>query len=577
MRARGSDGALEVGATAGSYVTLLGMTMSRDECENLLGFAVHRQDHTANTDGYLMGQKAFRSLTNGRFKPPYSSEKHPLQGFQWADYTATPGHEYTYTVSALKGDVAAPTSAAQVSLQVRTEHPRDGAHDIYFNRGAAASQQYAEEFKNQSPDDVGPRAFKWLSRGLYEALVDFVSSVDQDTALRICAYEFSYGPLLDEIAAAVDKGADVQIIYDHRDPGIFEDSDRELAARGLTGIAHPRATSPSYISHNKFIVKLINGVPRSVWTGGTNFSKSGIFGHSNVAHVVEDDTIAANYLQYWLALLDDPANAQLFPQVEDMSPLPDGEPPVGTIALFSPRRDLTALQWYAARASAASDALFMTFAFGMNATFQDVYETATAPLRFALMESLVNRSLKGKARRDAEARMQELRNMPENTFAVGSLIKANALEGWLMEKRSSLTKNVHYVHNKFMLIDPLSSDPVVVNGSANFSDASTRRNDENMLVVRGDSRVADVFITEFMRMYRHHAFRESQQFGNRARQLGRQLVRVVRQPQHFRALARREGRWLIEPTDPQWPWWPKYFEDASQSARRTYFAHPFVI
>jgi phosphatidylserine/phosphatidylglycerophosphate/cardiolipin synthase-like enzyme len=37
-----------------------------------------------------------------------------------------------------------------------------------------------------------------------------------------------------------------------------------------------------------------------------------------------------------------------------------------------------------------------------------------------------------------------------------------------------------------MLIDPLSADPIVVNGSANFGQASTRRNDENMLVVRAD-------------------------------------------------------------------------------------------
>jgi phosphatidylserine/phosphatidylglycerophosphate/cardiolipin synthase-like enzyme len=37
-----------------------------------------------------------------------------------------------------------------------------------------------------------------------------------------------------------------------------------------------------------------------------------------------------------------------------------------------------------------------------------------------------------------------------------------------------------------MLVDVLSSNPLVVSGSANFSDASTTRNDENMLLIQGN-------------------------------------------------------------------------------------------
>jgi phosphatidylserine/phosphatidylglycerophosphate/cardiolipin synthase-like enzyme len=58
-----------------------------------------------------------------------------------------------------------------------------------------------------------------------------------------------------------------------------------------------------------------------------------------------------------------------------------------------------------------------------------------------------------------------------------------------------------------MLIDPLGDDPIVITGSANFSDASTTDNDENMLVIRGDTRVADVYVGEFMRLWWHHNFR----------------------------------------------------------------------
>ena len=56
-------------------------------------------------------------------------------------------------------------------------------------------------------------------------------------------------------------------------------------------------------------------------------------------------------------------------------------------------------------------------------------------------------------------------------------------------------------------MDPLSRDPIVVTGSANFSDDSTNDNDENMLIIRGEQRVADIYFTEFNRLFNHYYFR----------------------------------------------------------------------
>jgi len=58
-----------------------------------------------------------------------------------------------------------------------------------------------------------------------------------------------------------------------------------------------------------------------------------------------------------------------------------------------------------------------------------------------------------------------------------------------------------------MLIDPLSDEPTVITGSANFSEPSTDENDENMLVISGDKRVADIYLGEFMRVFTHFYFR----------------------------------------------------------------------
>jgi phosphatidylserine/phosphatidylglycerophosphate/cardiolipin synthase-like enzyme len=393
-----------------------------------------------------------------------------------------------------------------------TEAPESGAHDIYFNRGVAASQAYERRFGDRRPKEVPNRkAYEWLSRGLNEAMEDFIRSCQPGRhALRIAAYEFNYGRFLELIKDTIEAGVDIEIIYDARRKHPKESNREAVDEIGLEAVCKERTLPKSYISHNKFMVKLDNGHPVSVWTGGTNFSEGGIFGHSNVAHVVEEVEIAQLYFDYWnaLAAVPEPDSWTLKDNVETLTPLPAGQPTAGTTVLFSPRSDLKALLWYADLAKSAQEGLLMTFAFGMNDIFKEVYQNGAAPFRMALMEK-ITRSMRAGPERDAEEqKIWDLRKMPENTFAIGGLIKTNEIDGWVKEHLSNLNSHVRFVHNKFMLIDPLSDDPIVVGGSANFSDASTRRNDENMLIVRGNTRVADIYLGEFMRLYTHHAFRE---------------------------------------------------------------------
>jgi phosphatidylserine/phosphatidylglycerophosphate/cardiolipin synthase-like enzyme len=88
-------------------------------------------------------------------------------------------------------------------------------------------------------------------------------------------------------------------------------------------------------------------------------------------------------------------------------------------------------------------------------------------------------------------------------FAAGSYLGAGWLANFLGERDNPLNRN-DYIHTKFLLVDPLSDDPLVVAGSANFSNPSERINDENMLVIPGDTRVADIYFGEVMRIFDHH-------------------------------------------------------------------------
>ena len=524
MRIRKSSQKLTAQAIAGSHVVMLGMNLKKADCEGHMGFAIHRTDHDGEEAHWMEGMKTFEATDPG-FLPgsKYPTNEHPIQGFTWSDFTAKPGRTYTYRVQALTGTPSTLTPFDEVELKVTTESEAAGNHDVFFNRGAAASQEFARRFGNVRPDESNPDdpRWAWLSRGAYEAIEAFVGrAADSSWSVRVSAYEFRLKSFAQALRAAHQRGADVKILYDacNNPPDsngkVFPRDDNRATAQSvhIKSLCEDRITRADVkkppISHHKFIVLLKNGAPQAVLTGSTNFSLGGVYGQTNVVHIVDDANVAAAYHQCWNLIVDNPDHQTLRTDLSAMNQLPTGKPPVGAITIFSPQQTLAALDWYAQRAMETQGALFMTFAFGINKVFLNVYDNGTAMLRYALLDKLLGPGIPKAKKPAAEKEMLRLRRKKENRFAVGNRLATNKFDRWVKETLTGLNTHVQFIHTKFMLIDPLSEDSIVVTGSANFSDASTTGNDENMLVIRGNKRVADIYVGEYMRLWNHYAFRE---------------------------------------------------------------------
>ncbi len=523
MRDRKTQGDLSVHAIAGTYVVLLGINV-RDGSpilSGLLGFAIHKTNGTTGKQGWLPGLKTFRASAPGHAASQLSSSRdQPFQAFLWGDYAAQAGDAYQYRVVPLYGAPGALTEGAAVEVGIKAESEAGSVHSIYFNRGAAASQAYARKFKNQPPDrETNPEAYSWLSRGLEEALLAFVGlAKDREWGLRAAVYEFQYAPVLEAFRQATDRGADVKIVYDAKAGAEKPRARNEQAIRaaGIKRLTKGREENPSFIAHNKFIVLLHRGAPVAVWTGSTNITEGGIFGHSNLGHVVRDPELARCYADYWAQLNADPDGSKLRPWVEKHTPLPSADRPPGVAPVFSPRSSLDALEYYAELMDGAQSGVFFTAAFGVNPLLRRVLAERKTYLRYLLLE-----------REDkddpSDPDIALYKRDRDNLIAVGSHLTDDVLAEWVAknfgaEELTGTNKHVKYVHTKYMLIDPLGPHPIVITGSANFSDASTRKNDENMLVIRDDTRVADVYLGEFMRLYTHYRFRA---FAHEAERLGK--------------------------------------------------------
>lgn len=515
MRKRRAVSGVTVNAIAGTHVVSLGMDLSDDRRKNCLGFAIQREDHTEDERQWLRGLKTFAETDPGLGPgESVSSRDHPFQAFQWADYSAKPDHEYTYTVIPLSGTPAKLKRGPAVGVKVQTESELGTPHSVFFNRGAIASQQYARRFLNLAPDqlegDQQAAAYRWLSRGLLEALLGFIARADGPRfSLHGAIYEFKRTEVLSALGDASRRGVKTHVVYDGIQSGKAKvPNEQAIADNRIKSICEARTHGT--LMHNKFIVLSKDDQPLAVWTGSTNISENGLFGQLNVGHIVEDGPTAQAYMDYWREMHADTQRAALRLWVGEHSPPVSVPPPVATSTLMSPRKDFAVLDSYAKLATVKRP-LFMTFAFGMDSRFRRVYEQDDGILRVALMEKEGN----GPALKEGKAFIRQLRRRANVLVAVGKHDPADPLDRWQKERADGIGVNVDWVHTKFMLVDPLSDDPVVVTGSANFSMASTDTNDENMLVIRGDQRVADIYLGEFMRSFTHHAFREALTFQNR--------------------------------------------------------------
>ena len=74
---------------------------------------------------------------------------------------------------------------------------------------------------------------------------------------------------------------------------------------------------------------------------------------------------------------------------------------------------------------------------------------------------------------------------------LGSLVRAG-VPVWLETRYKN-------AHNKVMVIDAGSSQPVVITGSFNFTWSAQNMNAENLLIIRGNAALADRFASNWMR------------------------------------------------------------------------------
>lgn len=494
-----------VKAYAGTNGVLLAMDLAATRSKGLLGFAIEKQQ------GSGPWEFLFNSLTfpgKPHTFPQYNatpSNIAPLQKFRWADYAVNPGVTINYRVHLVYGSADAPTLDESLAVTVTTDNGQPPGQRVIFNRAVAASQAFSRKFpeldaliganKNLSIESWPDAPRQWLENGLLEEVLGFIGrAVDGQWALDIAIYEYQLQAIIDAVNAAFARGVKVRVLY-HAQPG---DADTAMNQASLEQIpeANKRGRVTHAIFHDKFIVlgKLDAAgehQPAAVLCGSTNFTANGVYRQANVVHVLDNSHLAMSYLQVfeqiWAAPADVGATRTWLTQNNPM------QPDAPLFAGFSPRSGQGDLHEFVDIINAAQKDLLFVTAFALpdeilNALLGQPHDNV---LRYGL-QNTASRITGFHADRTAE-------------FAATALLN-DGLEGWLKEGLKGQKGNL-LVHTKAIVRDFTSDAPVIISGSHNLSVAASEGNDENFLIIRGDTDLADRYGLELLRFYEHYRFR----------------------------------------------------------------------
>ncbi|WP_460145697.1 phospholipase D-like domain-containing protein [Pseudomonas sp. S2_A02] len=503
--ARNDQDDFRVKAYAGTNGVLLAIDLAEPRRKGLLGFAIEKQQ---GSKPWLF---LFNSLTfpgKAHTFPQFHatpSDTAPLQKFRWADYAVNPGVTIHYRIHLAYGTADAPQLGEFLEVTVSTDNGLPEGQSVIFNRAVAASQAFQRKFADvdallsvnkKLPIEEWPDAPRqWLENGLLARLLGFIERAeDGQWALDIAIYEYQLKVIVDAVNAAFERGVKVRVLYhaqlDEDTTALNEASLEKIPA------ANKRGRVTHNIFHNKFIVlSRLDGAgqhqPEAVLCGSTNFTANGVYRQANVVHVLDDARIGASYLQTFEQVWSTPADVGATREwLTENNPM---QPHQSLFAGFSPRSGQGDLREFVEIIeSAKKDLLFVT-AFTLpdeilNALLGRPHDDI---LRYGLQNTVS--SITGfHADRTAE-------------FAATALLNTG-LEGWLKENMKGQKGNL-LVHTKAIVVDFTSDTPTIISGSHNLSEAASNGNDENYLIIRGDTDLADRYGLELLRFYEHYRFR----------------------------------------------------------------------
>ena len=440
----------------------------------------------------------------------------------------------------------------------------DSNISAYFNRGLISTQRVSRALNGKPSKQKLMEKIEYkkhdplrdsLSGDMVEAITGFLDKAKTSGKIYAALYELGDEELIekleklknrlnivlsnsakkeDDTSKPKKKNKKGQMVYpqktvDDNQPG----RDR---LKKTTNNKWDRIMPNGHIGHNKFLVYVDkNNKPQSVLLGSTNWTKTGLCTQTNNSLIIDDINLAQRYLNYWKQLKSDTEAAKgvsknlqgLKQRTWDskMAELKNINNITSLQSWFSPNTPKARSSKKAGekRPSDMEDVVTCINGAKHAILFLAFYPGSPSIANWAALALKKKKDLFVRGcvtnKSAAEGFYYDLigKVPPAKKKGAKKEIKqdyrvfgAEAFDGQKIPKswqKEILNAGFAIIHDKVMVIDPFSKDCTVITGSHNLGHKASFDNDENMVIVRGNTKLALAYTTHILDVYDHFSFR----------------------------------------------------------------------
>ena len=525
-----------------------------------MGFALYRID-SKGTETALPSHAVFPGET---IKAGQTTEQFPIQKFYWKDVYArlvgdeTGNYTFRYKVVPLEGKPGALKPMVSLpSLTTEKEVTVSGVCSpsvtAIFNRGIISTQHVSQALKGDISKnklltmikDPANQLRKDLAGDITVTLTGFVAQAKKGGSIYAALYELTDVELLQALVGIGDKLNIVlaNIVAKPAKGGSEEkagenDSSKTDLKKSHASLLYRKPPS-SHIVHNKFLIYVdAGGVPQAVLTGSCNWTDTGMCAQTNNSIVIKDKLVAARYMAYWEKLQADETAYEAGSPFQDTPlrtfngtgqnlNLDQGTGDASTLtSYFSPNTpkqrskakgkaeaipvDMKDLRDRVMKANNA--VLFLAFIPGTPSITEFAAAAQKAKKDLFVRGCVTSPGAEGNFYYDLKGTSPPKKQKGVKSPAApqdARVISANSLsktvpKGW---QRELLNAGFAITHDKIVVIDPFVDNCVVVTGSHNLGYQASYNNDENLVMIKGNKKLAQAYATHVLDVYDHFSWR----------------------------------------------------------------------
>jgi phosphatidylserine/phosphatidylglycerophosphate/cardiolipin synthase-like enzyme len=429
-----------------------------------------------------------------------------------------------------------PDVASSLVTEAITSTQVYGDIKVIFNRGLLSTQAFSkadkeetqpksEDLMNGAKGLISEVGNNWRNRLAGQMLINIHNFFKQEGKFYCALYELNDRELIDILLTS--KG--VEVILSSSDSN--EDSRKELHEAMDKGElkVYDRIMKSNSIGHNKFVVFTDkNGNPQSVLTGSTNWTPTGLCGQTNNLLIINNSEVASHYFAYWEELLSDTST--------DGKGLQDQ--PLRTWcrengADFNVKQNTDIGLWYSPNTQKISKPTVITpdaipvdmqevFKLIDNAKNQILYLVFN-PGNPSVIDHVKKAAIKAKesgkqlfvrgAVSDAKIAKSVTTNiiskdatlLPDKYKVTGVAAIPGSFSYW---EKELLKLGFATIHDKILVVDPFDTENcAVVTGSHNLGLKASYSNDENMILIKGNTSIAKAYTAHVLDIVNHFKWR----------------------------------------------------------------------